>query len=113
MTSATEDSHSGPTPDRVGAQSHRACFLPRGAHLAPGADEAAHVLHHPDDGQLHLVTEADFFPDILEGHLLSTFKRPVVSKSKFKKEKACVVEGWLQNGVFIIIKPERHVPFIQ
>lgn len=57
-----------------------------GAHLALGADEAAHVLHHPDDGQLHLVTEADFFPDILQGHLLSRFKRAVVSKSKYKQE---------------------------
>lgn len=57
------------------------------AHLALRADEAAHVLHHPDDGQLHLVAEADFFPDILERHFLARFKRPVVSKSKYKKEK--------------------------
>lgn len=53
------------------------------SHLALGADEAAHVLHHPDDGQLHLVAEADLFPDVLERHLLSRFK-----KSSYVKVKA-------------------------
>ena len=44
-------------------------------HLAFGADEAAHVLHHPDDGQLHLVAEADLFPNILERHFLLRFQK--------------------------------------
>ena len=35
-------------------------------HLAAGAEEAAHVLHHPDDGQLHLVAEADLVAHVLE-----------------------------------------------
>jgi hypothetical protein len=39
-------------------------------HLALGAHETAHVLHHPNDGQLHFVAEADFLPDVLERHLL-------------------------------------------
>lgn len=64
------------------------------AHLTLRADEATHVLHHPDDGQLHLVTEVDFFPDILEGHLLSRFKRPTVSRlNKYKKENVCLRDG--------------------
>lgn len=63
--------------------------------LALRADEDTHVLHHSDDGQLHLVAEVDLFPDILEGHLLSRFKRPFVSKSKWKKEclRGCR-DGW-------------------
>lgn len=83
------------------------------AHLTLGADEATHVLHHPDDGHLHLVTEVDFFPDILEGHLLSMFKITFVSKSKYEKEKVCVADGRLQCHEFSIIKPKRCVPFVK
>lgn len=46
---------------------------PRDPHLALGANEAAHVLHHTNNRQLHLVAEAYLFPDILEGHLLAKF----------------------------------------
>lgn len=53
--------------------------LGRRAHLALGAHEATHVLHHPDDGQLHLVAEADFLPHILEGHLLPRVRKPGIS----------------------------------
>lgn len=38
--------------------------------LAFGTHEAAHVLHHADDGQLHLLTESDLFPDVLQRHFL-------------------------------------------
>ena len=64
------------TPDPTISPSVEAGTL-RGTcpHLAFGADEAAHVLHHPDDGQLHLVAEADLFPNILERHFLLRFQK--------------------------------------
>lgn len=39
-------------------------------HLAFGTHEAAHVLHHTNDGQLHLLTESDLFPYVLQRHFL-------------------------------------------
>lgn len=38
--------------------------------LAFRADKAAHVLHHPDDRQLNLLTESDLLSHVLQRHLL-------------------------------------------
>jgi len=51
--------------------------------LALGADEAAHVLHHADDRQLDLLTEADLLPHVLQRHLL---EREGGRERKVKKE---------------------------
>lgn len=68
----------------------RAC--PWDPHLAFGADEATHVLHHTNNGQLHLVAEADLFPDILEGHLLTKFTEKLSHGLRALKD-TCVVQG--------------------
>lgn len=68
---------------------------PAGPHLALGADEAAHVLYHTNDGQLHLVAEADLFPDILEGHLLAKFTEQLSLSQRALKD-TCDPGGAIQ-----------------
>lgn len=42
----------------------------RRTYSAVGADEATHVLDKTQDGNSHLATEADLFPDIGQSHSL-------------------------------------------
>ena len=67
------------------------------SHLAFGADEATHVLHHSDDGQLHLAAEADLFPDILERHFLLRFQKTGYCRVWAQRGNDRVVEGRLQG----------------
>lgn len=65
--------------------------------LALGADEATHVLYHTNDGQLHLVAEADLFPDILEGHLLAKFTEQLSLSQRALKD-TCEPGGVVQSS---------------
>lgn len=66
--------------------------------LAFRADKAAHVLHHPDDRHLNLLTESDLLSHVLQRYLLDRRGNRNHRKRKAKARAEVCVYVWVEMG---------------
>lgn len=63
------------------------CVCASVSDLARWTNKAAHVLHHADDRQLDLLTEADLLTHVLQRYLLEREKETEIGRQKRKGQR--------------------------